>query len=66
MNEVEFIARRIIKEAEEWSLKAYEDTKGRAGVEKFYSNRYTARLALIKHLKETFLQEGEKNEPRND
>lgn len=58
MNEVEFIARRIIREAEEWSAKAYEETKGKAGVEKFYSNRYSARLSLIKHLKQTFLQEG--------
>lgn len=66
MNEVEFIARRIINEAEEWSLRAYEETKGRAGVEQFYNNRFTARMSLINYLKETFLQEGKGNEPRND
>lgn len=66
MNEAEFIVRRIIKEANAWSLAELESKQDApVGTTRYYLNRRAAQVDLINHLIKTFT-DGEPSEPRND
>lgn len=66
MNEAEFIVRRIIKEANNWSKAQFEEKQNApVGSAIYYRNKRMAQVELIDHLIETFT-EGEKDESRED
>ena len=57
MNEAEFIVRRILKEAEEYSERVYEENKDTPGVQLQYRNKRASQLELINHLRKQFTNE---------
>lgn len=59
MNEVHFVLRRILKEAEEFTAKDYEDAKKIKDLATLSLVSYRARLQLINHLYKTFTKEEE-------
>lgn len=59
MNEVEFVLRRILKVGHEYAQKEYEEKGKMLGVEKYYLNRYTAQVHLLRHLEKQFLERKE-------
>lgn len=62
MNEAEFIVRRIIKEADNWSRAVFEESKTKNhGTQAYYRTKRMAQVELIDHLIETFT-EGKPNE----
>jgi hypothetical protein len=66
MNEAEFIVRRIIKEANAWSLAELESKQDApTGTSRYYLNRRAAQVDLINHIIKTFT-DGEPSESRND
>ena len=54
MSEIDFIVRRILKEAEEWTELEYEERPDNAGTKLYYQNMYRARIQLIQHLRKSF------------
>lgn len=60
MNEAEFIVRRIVKEANDWSKAQYEEKKDApTGTSLYYANKRAAQVELIQHLIDTFTEREE-------
>jgi hypothetical protein len=57
MNEAEFIVRRILKEAESWSLAEYEEKTKSVGTALYYQNQRMAQILLINYLTKQFTEE---------
>jgi hypothetical protein len=55
MTEVEFVARRIIKEADEWTRNNFNE-RDQTASQLYFRNQATARLQLIEHLRKQFLE----------
>ena len=57
MNEVDFILRRILKEAREFANKDFEDSRNVKQPNALSLVAFNARLQLIDHLQKTFTKE---------
>jgi hypothetical protein len=57
--DIQFLIRRILKEGHEYAKAEYDERSQRAGVERYYLNRYTAQIHLLQHLEKEFLERNE-------
>jgi purine-nucleoside phosphorylase len=55
MNDKE-LAQKIIDEAKHWTEMQYNIKAGIVGAEAYYRNQAQARLELLEHIKETFIE----------
>lgn len=62
--DIPFLIRRVLKEGHEYALTEYESRNHKAGLEKYYLNRFTAQVNLLKHLEKQFL-EGKQNDQQD-
>lgn len=61
MNEAEFVVKRVLQAAENWSQSWYEEKKETTGLALYYRNKRAAQQEILQYIKNEFLNEG-KNE----